>query len=115
MTEDAKPTRADDLDRFIPPVIRTRDGSVGTKYWARVRRLPARYRRRSHIESFFIALKRITSPGPGAKGRTALFVYAIRRSHQRRKRRGCLQNSGDACATSVQQKVDGRRMQVVSA
>ncbi len=74
------------IERFIPPVIRTRDGNIGTKYRTRMRRLPVRYRRRSHAELFFSALKRTTGPSLRAKGRTALLAYAIGRSHQRRRR-----------------------------
>lgn len=45
---------------WIPPVIRTRDGRIGTKYRARMTRLPKAYGRRWHAETFMSGLKRST-------------------------------------------------------
>ena len=44
---------------YIPPVIRTRDGSIKTALRSLMQRLPKRYGRRWHAESFFSALKRM--------------------------------------------------------
>jgi hypothetical protein len=72
---------------FIPPVIRTKDGSVRTKHRARCVNLPKSYGRRWHIESFISGLKRSTGSSLSARSDNARFTeaairvltYAIRR------------------------------------
>lgn len=72
---------------FIPPVPRTKDGTIRTRYRARMRRLPRSYKRRSHAESFFSAMKRTTGSCLRARSPRTLLTeaafkvlgYAIRR------------------------------------
>lgn len=45
---------------YIPPVVRTQDGSIKTPYRAMMAQLPQAYGRRWHAESFFGGLKRST-------------------------------------------------------
>ena len=44
---------------FIPPVLRSADGSIKTRHRAKCAALPARYGRRWHVESFISGLKRL--------------------------------------------------------
>lgn len=75
------------IESFIKPVVRTRDGTVRTRYRAMMTTLPESYRRRSHAESFFSALKRTTGPGLRSRSVASLLVetafkilgYAFRR------------------------------------
>jgi Transposase DDE domain len=46
---------------FIPPVIKTRDGSIRTPHRAKMARLPPCYGRRWHAESFISGCKRVCS------------------------------------------------------
>ena len=74
-------------ESLIPPVIRTADGSVKTKWRALMAELPAIYGRRWHVESFFSGLKRTTmsslsgrsAPTLLAEAATKVLAYAIRR------------------------------------
>jgi len=61
------------IESFIPPVPRARDGSIRTRYRAMMTPLPAAYRRRSHAESFFSAVKRTAGSGLRARTRRAQF------------------------------------------
>lgn len=71
----------------IPPVIRTADGTIKTKWRAQMRELPAIYGRRWHVESFMSAFKR--TMGSTVSSRSArlmeaeaamkVLAYAIRR------------------------------------
>lgn len=71
----------------IPPVTRTHDGSIKTKWRARMRKLPAMYGRRWHAESFFSGLKRTTMSSLSsrtvatllAEASMKVLAYAIRR------------------------------------
>ena len=72
---------------WIPPVVRTRDGTIKTPYRAQMARLPEAYGRRWHAESFFGGLKRSTLSTLASRlPRTLLteasikvLAYAIRR------------------------------------
>ena len=72
---------------FIPPVPKTRDGTVRTRHRARMTRLPRSYGRRWHAESFVSGFKRSTGDQLTARSEAALFTeaalrllaYAIRR------------------------------------
>ena len=72
---------------FIPPVVRTKDGTVRTPHRARCQRLPRAYGRRWHAESFISGLKRSTGSTLAARSDNARFTeagirvltYAIRR------------------------------------
>lgn len=63
----------------IPPVIKTGDGSIQTKYRAQMRELPPEYARRRHVEAFFSALKRTTGPALRARRPDRLLVEATLR------------------------------------
>jgi Transposase DDE domain len=84
------------IESFIPPVARTRDGTVRTRYRARMTRLPKAYGRRWHVESFMSALKRTTGSSLRARGRHRpltelsfrVVAYAIRRVRTTAKRKG---------------------------
>lgn len=75
------------IESFIPPVPKTRDGSVRTRYRSMMTSLPTGYRRRSHVESFFSAVKRTGGSGLRARTRRSQFNevalrilgYAVRR------------------------------------
>lgn len=72
---------------YIPPVPKTRDGSIRTRYRAMMRPLPDGYRRRSHVEAFFSAMKRTGGSALRARSRPAqlaeaalrVLAYGIRR------------------------------------
>lgn len=72
---------------YIPPVIRTADGSIKTPYRATMRVMPPDYGQRWNVEAFFSALKRTTGSGLTARQDHTLFneaalrvlAYAIRR------------------------------------
>jgi hypothetical protein len=71
----------------IPPVIRTKDGTVKTHWRSQMLDLPSAYGRRWHVESFFSGLKRTTlstlsSRKVGtmlAEASLKVLAYAIRR------------------------------------
>jgi hypothetical protein len=75
------------VESWVPPVPRTRDGSIRTPNRARMLDLPASYGRRWHVESFFSGLKRTTSGCLSSRNEQALLcdaafrvlAYAIRR------------------------------------
>jgi hypothetical protein len=75
------------IESFIPPVPKTRDGSIRTRYRSMMNPLPPGYRRRSHAETFFSAVKRTAGSALRARSRRAQFNevalrvlgYAIRR------------------------------------
>lgn len=75
------------IESFMPPVPRTRDGTIRTKYRARMTPLPERYGRRSHAEAFFSAAKRVAGSDLRARSRSAMMIeaglrvlgYAVRR------------------------------------
>lgn len=48
------------VESWIPPVIRTRDGSIKTPHRARMKNLPKSFGRRWHAETFMSGLKRST-------------------------------------------------------
>jgi hypothetical protein len=72
---------------FIPPIPRTPDGSVKSRYRKRCVKLPASYGRRWHSESFISGFKRSTGSTLMARSMPALMneamlkllAYAIRR------------------------------------
>lgn len=72
---------------YIPPVVRTADGSIKTKYRSLMRELPSAFGRRWHVESFFSGLKRtmlstLSSRKPNtliAEASIKVLAYAIRR------------------------------------
>lgn len=72
---------------YVPPVAKTRDGSIRSTLRSLMRRLPAGYGRRWHAESFFSAMKRmfgdkLTSLTQPMRQREALLkalVYSIHR------------------------------------
>lgn len=71
----------------IPAVVRTRDGTIKTKWRATMRELPAIYGRRWHAESFMSGLKRTTMATLSSRTLSTLLAeasmkvlaYAIRR------------------------------------
>jgi hypothetical protein len=75
------------IESVIPPVARTADGQVHTKYRAQMQTLPQGYAKRKQIESFFSGLKRTT--GSAVRARTSaaqlrealmkVICYGIRR------------------------------------
>ena len=67
------------IKSFIPPIPRTLDGSIRSKYRSKMTRLPKGYRRRSHVESFFSALKRTSGSGLRARQRQSLLHEAALR------------------------------------
>lgn len=75
------------IESFMPPVPRTLDGSIRTRYRSMMNPLPAGYGRRSHAEAFFSAVKRVAGSDLRARGRASLIVeaglrvlgYAVRR------------------------------------
>jgi hypothetical protein len=75
------------VSSWIPPVPRTRDGSIKTRYRAKMVDLPKAYGRRWHAESFFSGLKRSTLSTLASRRRDTLLTeaafrvlaYAIRR------------------------------------
>lgn len=72
---------------WVPPVIRTADGTIKTRYRARMTKLPKGYGRRWAVESFFSGLKRTCGAGLTARADLTLnneaalrvLAYAIRR------------------------------------
>ena len=72
---------------YIPPAVHRLDGTVNGKYRSRMTRLPKKYGRRWHVESFISGLKRATGSCLSARNESALFAeaalrvlaYAIRR------------------------------------
>ena len=72
---------------YVPPVVKTRDGSIQTTLRGLMTRLPAGYGRRWHAESFFSAMKRmfgdkLTSLTQPMRQREALLkalVYSLHR------------------------------------
>lgn len=72
---------------YIPPIIRTDDGSIRTPHRASCATLPRSFGRRWHVESFFSGLKRSTGSVLTARSDDARFTeaglrvlaYAIRR------------------------------------
>lgn len=75
------------VESFIPPVVRTPDGSIKTPHRATMTDLPKDYGKRWAVETFFSALKRTTGSGLTARRDQTLFneaalrvlAYAIRR------------------------------------
>ncbi len=67
------------VESWIPPVVRTRDGSIRTPHRARMQPLPASYGRRWHAESFFSGLKRSTGSTLMARKENTLLVDAAMR------------------------------------
>lgn len=61
---------------FIPPVIKSKDGSIKTPHRARMAHLPACYGRRWHVESFFSGLKRVCGDRLLARSDVARFTEA---------------------------------------
>ena len=76
-----------DTESLIPPVVRTADGSIKSKWRSRMRDLPASFGRRWHVESFFSALKRTTMGSLSSRTERTLvaeatikvLAYAVRR------------------------------------
>jgi len=74
-------------ESWIPPVVRTSDGSIKTKWRSRMVELPESYGRRWHVESFFSAMKRTTLSSLSSRSVKTLLAeasmkvlaYAIRR------------------------------------
>jgi hypothetical protein len=74
-------------ESYIPPVVRSSDGTIKTKWRAQMGDLPSVYGRRWHAESFFSAMKRTTlatlaSRSPRVQLTEAamkVLAYAIRR------------------------------------
>ena len=67
------------IKSYIPPVPRTLDGTIRSKYRSMMGRLPKGYRRRSHAESFFSALKRTGGSNLRARSRRSLLHEAALR------------------------------------
>lgn len=75
------------IESYIPPVPKTRDGSIRTRHRSRMTRLPGRFGQRWQAEAFISALKRTTGAGLRARGTSRPLVeaafrvlgYAIRR------------------------------------
>jgi hypothetical protein len=75
------------VESWIPPVVRSKDGRIKTRYRAQMTALPEAYGRRKAVESFFSGLKRTTGAGLTARRQTTLFneaalrvlAYALRR------------------------------------
>ncbi|RYE83156.1 MAG: hypothetical protein EOO75_19695 [Myxococcales bacterium] len=63
---------------FVPPVVRTADGTVRTRYRSQchARGMPEAYGRRWHVESFFSGLKRSTGSALAARSDAARFTEA---------------------------------------
>ncbi len=67
------------VESFVPPVPRTRDGSIRTAYRSSMRTLPRSYGRRWHAETFMSGLKRTTGSCLRARGsRRPLTELALR-------------------------------------
>ena len=74
-------------ESFIPPVARSADGSIKSRWRAQMRELPAVFGRRWHAESFFSALKRTmlstissrTERTMVAEAAIKVLAYALRR------------------------------------
>jgi len=74
-------------ESLIPPVTRTPDGTIKTKWRKQMRDLPAVFGRRWHVESFFSGLKRTTLSTLSSRTERTLvseaafkvLAYAIRR------------------------------------
>lgn len=67
------------VESWIPPIVRTRDGSVRTPHRSRMLELPEVYRKRWHVEAFFSGLKRTTGSGLTARLDQTLFNEAALR------------------------------------
>jgi hypothetical protein len=76
-----------DVELVAPPIIQARDGKAHTRYRSAMVPLPEGYAKRSHVESFFSAMKRVT--GSSLRARTTqsqlreavmrVICYGIRR------------------------------------
>lgn len=72
---------------YIPPVPKTRDGTIRSKHRSTMNPLPDRFGQRWAAEAFFSALKRTTGPGLRARGISNPLIeaafkvlgYAVRR------------------------------------
>jgi hypothetical protein len=64
---------------YIPPAVHKADGSVNGKYRSQMTRLPKKYGRRWHVESFISGLKRTTGSTLLARQESALFAEAALR------------------------------------
>ena len=62
---------------FIPPVVRTDDGTVKTPHRSRCVPLPASYGRRWHAEAFISGLKRVCGSTVRARGEAAMLREAL--------------------------------------
>lgn len=75
------------IESYIPPVPKTADGSIRTRYRSKMKKLPDRFGQRWQIEAFFSALKRTTGDSVRARGKVnplteaafKVLGYAIRR------------------------------------
>lgn len=61
---------------YIPPAVHRRDGGVNGRYRSQMTRLPKRYGRRWHVESFFSGLKRTMGSQLNARTQRGLFAEA---------------------------------------
>lgn len=61
---------------YIPPAVHRRDGGVNGRYRSQMTRLPKRYGRRWHVESFFSGLKRTMGSQLNARTERGLFTEA---------------------------------------
>ncbi len=62
---------------FIPPVVRTADGTVRTPHRAKCVALPAAYGRRWHVETFFSGMKRVCGSAVRARHEPAMLREAL--------------------------------------
>lgn len=62
---------------FIPPVVRTGDGTVKTPHRSKCVSLPASYGRRWHVETFFSGLKRVCGSAVRARTEPAMLREAL--------------------------------------
>ena len=62
---------------FIPPVVRTADGSVRTEHRSKCVALPAAYGRRWHVETFFSAVKRVCGSAVRARSEASMLREAL--------------------------------------
>jgi hypothetical protein len=64
---------------YIPPAVHRKDGKVNGHWRSKMTRLPKKYGRRWHVESFYSGLKRTTGSALLARNDDALFAEAALR------------------------------------
>lgn len=67
------------IESFIPPIPKTADGSVRTRYRSMMNPLPRSYANRSHVEAFFSGMKRTAGSGLRARTDAARIAEALLR------------------------------------